>query len=116
MKKPVLALILLLTASAVSAAVPPDLAESERQLAAFPTTRGQGSESERLKRFFDLYWLGRLQESPDLATYLGYPGFDDRLPDRSSETLELLRRVTRAELAALSSIDRERLAPAERID
>ena len=116
MKRPALALALLLTASSVSAAAPPDLAESARQLEAFPGTRGQGSESERLKRFFELFWNALLQESPDLATYLGYPGFDDRWPDRSPETLALLRRISRAELAALSSIDRERLAPAERID
>ncbi|HSF38183.1 MAG TPA: DUF885 domain-containing protein [Thermoanaerobaculia bacterium] len=116
MKRPVLAFALLLNAIPASAAVPPDLAESARQLAAFSATRGQGSESERLKRFFDLFWLARLQQSPDLATYLGYPGFDDRWPDRSPETLELLRRISRAELAALSSIDRERLVPAERTD
>ena len=116
MKRPALALTVLLLASPLSAAVPPELAESARQLARFPSTRGQGSESERLKRFFDLFWLERLQESPDLATYLGASGFDDRWPDRSPETLELIRRIVRAELSALSSIDRERLTPSERVN
>lgn len=116
MKRTVLALALLLLASKVFAAVPPDLAESARRLADFPATRGQATESGRLQRFFDLYWLVRLQESPDLATYLGVPGFDDRWPDRSPEALALTRRIVRLQRAALASIDRERLAPAERID
>ncbi len=98
-----------------SAAVSPDLAESSRQLEGFPATWGEGSESERLKRFFDLYWLTQMRQSPEYATYIGYPGFDDRLSDLSPETLELNRRISRQELASLSSIDRSRLTPAEQV-
>jgi uncharacterized protein (DUF885 family) len=102
--------------SAASAAVPPDLAESSRQLEQFPSSKGQGSESERLKRFFDLYWLTKMRESPEYATYIGYPGLDDRLGDASPETIELARRIAHQELAALSSIDHSRLTPAEQND
>jgi uncharacterized protein (DUF885 family) len=117
MRRPALLLTaLLLAAGAASAAVDPDLAESARQLERFPATRGQGSESERLKSFFDLYWATRMRESPELATYLGYPGLDDRLGDASPEAIELSRRIVHAERTALSSIDRSRLAPAEQID
>ena len=105
----------LLLAAPVSAAVPPDLAESARQIEQFPATRGQGSESERLKSFFDLYWLTELREAPEWATYVGAAGFDDRLGDLSPETLALSRRISHLELAALSSIDRARLAPAEQV-
>ncbi|MFL6263894.1 MAG: DUF885 domain-containing protein [Thermoanaerobaculia bacterium] len=109
-------LVLALLASASSAAVPPDLAESARRIEAFPATRGQGSESERLKRFFDLYWRTRMLGSPELATYIGYPGLDDRLDDASPETLALGRRIARDERAALASIDRARLTPTEQVD
>jgi len=107
---------LLLTAAALSAAVHPDLLESSRQLEAFPATRGQGSESERLKRFFDLYWRTGLIESPEYATYVGAPGFDDRLADLSPETTELAKRIDHQERDALTSIDRSRLTPAEQVD
>ncbi len=97
------------------AAPPADLAESARQIERFPATRGQGSESERLKKFFDLYWLTMLRGSPEWATYVGAAGFDDRLGDLSPETFALDRRISHLELAALSSIDRALLTPAEQV-
>src|SRR4051812_6527387 len=111
-----LLLLALLLASAASAAVPPDLAESARQIEQLPSTRGQGSESERLKRFFDLYWRTQMLEGPELATYIGYPGLDDRLGDASPEMLALDRRIVRDERAALASIDRARLTPPDQVD
>ena len=117
MKTAILAALLLASlASAAPAAVPPDLVDSARQLEAFPATRGQGSESERLRKFFDLFWLTQLREAPAYATYIGAAGFDDRLGDGSPETIELARRISRQELAALASIDRARLAPAEQVN
>ena len=111
-------LLALLLASAASAASPPapDLAESARRIEAFPATRGQGSESERLKRFFDLYWRTRMLEKPELATYIGYAGLDDRLGDLSPETIALAKRVARDERAALASIDRARLSSDEQVN
>ena len=107
---------LLLAAAVLPAAAPPDLLESSRQLDRFPATKGQGSESERLQRFFDLYWLTGLRAGPEFATYVGVPGFDDRLSDLSPETLDLGRRITHQELTALASIDRARLNAAEQVD
>ncbi|HEY2292701.1 MAG TPA: DUF885 domain-containing protein [Thermoanaerobaculia bacterium] len=109
-------LVLALLAAAATAAVPQDLAESARQIQQLPATRGQGSESERLKRFFDLYWRTRMLEGPELATYVGYPGLDDRLGDISPETIEIAKRIARDERAALAAIDRARLTPAEQVN
>jgi uncharacterized protein (DUF885 family) len=109
-------LVLVLLASAASAQAPPDLAESARRIEQFPATRGQGSESERLKRFFDLYWRTRMLGSPELATDLGYPGLDDRLGDASPESIALDRRLVRDERAALASIGRARLTPDEQVN
>ena len=102
--------------SALLAAVPPDLAESARQIEQLAATRGAESESARLKRFFDLYWATYLREFPDLAAEVGQPGLDDRWPDRSPEALALIHHIARLELAALSAIDRSRLTPAEQVD
>ncbi|HEX3554363.1 MAG TPA: DUF885 domain-containing protein [Thermoanaerobaculia bacterium] len=111
-----LMLSLLLMATAVSAAVPPDLLEASRQIDQFPSAKGQGSESERLHRFFDLHWRSRMLAAPEYATYIGYAGLDDRLGDASPETIALARRMAHQELAALDSIARSRLAPAEQVN
>jgi len=120
MKPPALALtacLLASSASPLSGSVPPDLADAARQIERLTTPANpHESESARLARFFDLYWTTRMREFPDLATYVGYPGLDDRWPDRSPETFALIHRIARLELAALSTIDRARLSPAEQVD
>src|SRR5215210_2280702 len=116
---PTLTLVALLLASA---SPPPDLVESARQFEQLAAAqgarggRGQESESARLKRLFDLHWETSLRASPEFATYVGYPGYEGRWSDSSPETLDLLNRIARLELAALSSIDRSRLSAAEQVD
>jgi len=112
---PILAILFVLSSTSALPAPPPDLAESARLIEQFPATRGQGTQSERLKRFFDLYWLTKLRAAPEFATYVGAAGFDDRLGDLSPETLALGRRIPHLELAAISSIERSQLAPAEQV-
>ncbi len=104
----------LLTSPAAAAGPPADLLDAARRLEQFPATSAPASESERLARYFDLYWETRMLAAPELATYLGHPGLDDRLSDQSPETIALLERIARLELAALQSIDRGRLTVAER--
>ena len=109
------ALLSISLASIAAAAVPPELADSARQVEAFPATRGQGSESERLKRLFDLRWELQMHASPETATFVGYPGLNDRWSDASPESIEFGRRLTHKMLQALDSIDRSRLAAAEQV-
>src|SRR3954447_17376724 len=109
-------LILGAASASLAAALPPDLATASRQIEQLAATKGQGSESERLRQFFELYWRTRMLGGPELATYIGYPGLDDRLSDDSPEALALGRRITREELVALTSIDRSRLAAPEQLN
>jgi uncharacterized protein (DUF885 family) len=102
----------LLLALAIAAAIPPDLAELARQIEYFPA---EGNDSARLKKFFDLYWAARMREMPDLAAAIGDSAVEGRLPDFSPEMLALTHRLSHLELAALSSIDRARLTPAEQL-
>jgi uncharacterized protein (DUF885 family) len=106
----------LLTAAPAIAAVPSDLVESARQIAQFSATKGQGSESDRLKKFFDLHWHAQLLEAPEYSTYIGHSELDDRLGDASPETIALARQINRLELGALDSIARSLLAPAEQVN
>jgi uncharacterized protein (DUF885 family) len=75
-----------------------------------------GSESERLRRLFDLAWEVRLQESPEFATEVGAPGANDRWDDRSQAAIDRRRDISRKMLAAAESFDRLKLTDAERLD
>jgi len=116
MKKPFFALAaLLLTAAVAGAAVPPDVAAYGKRLEQFPATQGQGSESERLKKLFDLLWEFQMHASPEYATFIGYPGLNDRWSDLSPESIEFGRRIGHVVEGALASIDRAKLTPAEQV-
>ena len=108
--------ILLLTAATGGAAVSPDLAEYARKFEQFPATKGQGSESERLQKLFDLSWDYLMHASPEFATFVGYPGLNDRWSDASFENIEHGRATSRKILEALLSVDRAQLGPAEQVN
>jgi uncharacterized protein (DUF885 family) len=117
MRKLTLALsALLLAATAARAAVPPDVAEYGRKVEQFSATRGQGSESERLRKLFDLLWDLQMHASPEYATFVGYPGLNDRWSDNSPESIEFGRRLNHTLEGALASIDRAGLTPAEQVN
>jgi uncharacterized protein (DUF885 family) len=120
MKKliPAIAVLLLAAGAATiaNAAVPPDVAEYARTFERFPATQGQGSESERLRKLFDLFWELQMHASPEYATFVGYPGLNDRWTDLSPESIEFGRRLNPTLQAALASIDRARLNAAEQVN
>ncbi|HEX4496560.1 MAG TPA: DUF885 domain-containing protein [Thermoanaerobaculia bacterium] len=95
-----LSLFLLAAASAFAATPPP----------------APVSESERLRQLFDRAWDDKLRLHPEFATYIGFPGHNDRWSDLSPAGLERLRAVTNEELAALKAIDRGRLTPPEQVE
>jgi uncharacterized protein (DUF885 family) len=83
--------------------------------AAAPTPAAAG-ESERLHRLLDLAWEEKLRQNPEFATYIGFPGENDRWPDSSAAGLEAKRARVRAQLKELLAIDRNRLPPDEQVD
>jgi uncharacterized protein (DUF885 family) len=74
------------------------------------------SESERLRRLLDDAWEEKLRQHPEFATYIGFPGRNDRWSDFSPAGIERLHATTREQLKALLTIDRARLTPAEQLD
>jgi uncharacterized protein (DUF885 family) len=99
MTSPIVALLVLLLAPAPPAGL------------AGPTG---DTESVRLKRFFEEYWATRLRDSPEMATYFGYP--NDRWSDLSLESTARAYETVRERMAALAAIDRSRLTPLEQIN
>jgi uncharacterized protein (DUF885 family) len=73
-------------------------------------------ESERLRRLFDLAWENKLLQTPEFATYIGFPGHNDRWSDRSPAGIERRHALSEEQLKALRSIDRSRLTAAEQVD
>ncbi|MFY9825729.1 MAG: DUF885 domain-containing protein [Thermoanaerobaculia bacterium] len=108
--------VVLLTVTAASAAVAPDLVEYAHKFEQFPATQGQESESVRLQKLFDLTWEYVMHSSPEFATAVGYPGLNDRWSDESFEAIELGRALSPKMLRAIDSIDRSKLTPAEQVN
>jgi hypothetical protein len=73
-------------------------------------------ESERLHRPLDAAWEDKLLQTPEFATYIGFPGHNDRWSDLSAAGIERRHALAREQLKALQAIDRGRLAAAEQVD
>lgn len=115
-KRGLLLFAIVATTHSMRAEVPADLRQLASQIETFPLTKGSETESKRLAKFFEVYWAESMRESPAFATYIGYPGLGDRLPDFSDEFRDFSRRLVPLELAALSSIDESRLTAAEQLN
>lgn len=74
-----------------------------------------GSAAERLHRLFDLAWAQRLEDAPELATFLGVEGYGDRWSDLSPGAVAARRARAGAPLEALLTIDRHELSPADQL-
>ncbi|MES1211743.1 MAG: DUF885 domain-containing protein, partial [Acidobacteriota bacterium] len=56
------------------------------------------TESERLHRLFDVAWEAKLRETPEFATYIGFPGYNDRWSDFSPAGIEHRHALLREQL------------------
>jgi uncharacterized protein (DUF885 family) len=71
--------------------------------------RGRVGESERLHRLFDLHWAYTMEEYPEFATYVGWPGQNHRWSDMSLEAIERRNREMEVPARVLATIDRDAL-------
>ena len=78
-------------------------------------SRPSPSDSARLAALFDLDWEYTNVESPETATFVGYPGQDDRWSDNSPAAIARRRRELADRLLVLAAIDRRRLNPSDRL-
>ena len=81
------------------------------QLASRPSL----SDSARLAALFDLDWEYTNVESPETATFVGYPGQDERWTDNSPAAIARRRRELADRLLVLAAIDRRRLDPSDQL-
>jgi uncharacterized protein (DUF885 family) len=81
------------------------------QLASRPSL----GDSARLAALFDLDWEYTNVESPETATFVGYPGQDERWSDNSPSAIARRRRELADRLTVLGAIDRRRLNASDRL-
>lgn len=93
-----------------------DSPDFHARYAAISAARGTAPDSVRLRRVFALAWEQRNVESPEFATYTGYPGQNGRWRDDSFAAIRRRRAAARDPLDALLTIDRARLTPADQLN
>ena len=76
----------------------------------------RGRDAERLHQLFKLDWEHTMEDNPEFATDVGFPGYNDRWTDQSPEAIARRKRELSAPLAVLKSIRRERLKPADQLN
>jgi uncharacterized protein (DUF885 family) len=74
-----------------------------------------GSAEKRLQKYLDVNWKYLMNEYPEWATFVGYPGLNAKLSDQSVAAIERRKADTHCMLKALHLIPRARLKGEERV-
>ncbi|MDZ4350585.1 MAG: DUF885 domain-containing protein [Xanthomonadaceae bacterium] len=81
-----------------------------------PTRADAPSGAEALHALFETDWQRRLEANPLMASFLGDPRYNDRLPDLSPQARTAEQAAVRASLAALDAIDRNALGEPDQLN
>ncbi len=76
----------------------------------------KGTPAQKLGKFLDEQWKYSMTESPEFATYVGYPGQNDRWTDYSLEAIARRKNEKSCELSAITRIPRASLTGEDRIN
>jgi len=79
-------------------------------------SKGKASETERLQELFKVDWAYTLDVTPELATYIGVPGYDTKWTDLSPAAIVERKGLTERPLKVLATIDRAALSGADQIN
>lgn len=78
-------------------------------------SRREVPDRDRLHQLFDLHWRYTMEESPEFATYAGWPGHDHRWTDLSVAAIDRRNRELEIPERVLDTIDRGALEPADQL-
>ncbi|HLG94507.1 MAG TPA: DUF885 domain-containing protein [candidate division Zixibacteria bacterium] len=114
---------LLLAAVLSAMSLAPQIASAQSQTSAFQKSltdfiqsQGKSADSARLAQLFDLYWKYNMEENPEWATYIGYPGLNDKWGDRSLAAIERRKKENLSIMEAVNSITKEKLSENDRLN
>lgn len=85
------------------------------EYAALKTQAGSLTASQQLAKVFDLDWRYSMLTSPEWATSVGYPGYDDRWTDQSEAAIAIRKKDVSLPLEAIRAIDRSQLSKTEQL-
>ncbi|EEF60233.1 DUF885 domain-containing protein [Pedosphaera parvula] len=74
------------------------------------------ADTERIQELYQIHWEYLMHEYPEWATYVGYPGQNDRWTDNSLKAIEHRKKLLQIPLKALQSIDRTKLDQANQLN
>jgi uncharacterized protein (DUF885 family) len=77
---------------------------------------GQRNDTQRLHELLKLDWDYTMQESPEFATEVGYPGLNDRWSDSSLEAIARRERELQSPLKVIQSLNRANLSAADQLN
>jgi uncharacterized protein (DUF885 family) len=80
------------------------------------TPESDTATSSEFRAFIDRDWKRWLEEAPEVATSVGYPGLNDRWTDDSAAGIAARRRHLAESRATLDRFDRTRLSDGERLN
>ncbi len=103
-----------LSSQTASAQSPPS--SFQKSLADLIQSKGKAADSVRLHQLFDLCWKQNMEENPEWATYIGYPGLNDKWGDRSFAAIERRKMENLSIMEALNSIPKENLSENDRLN
>jgi uncharacterized protein (DUF885 family) len=79
--------------------------EFDSRYQAITQSRGKVSEAKRLHDLFDTDWAYTMANSPETATYVGYPGGQTKWTDLSPAAIAERKRLAQRSLTVLATID-----------
>lgn len=108
-------LMLCLLVAASAAAQDSDLPAIQPRLEALAQDSSAAAD-ERLTELFDLYWTWQMTRHPEYATYVGYPGQNDRWTDDSKAAVERRHAQVRRFLEVARTFENASLSEANRLN
>lgn len=99
----------------LQAAEPTTPAEFDAAFQALAASKGDTNDAVHLRQLFDLEWRHEMIESPEAATYNGFPGQNARWSDLSPAVRERQRAELERPIKALATIDRNSLGPEDQL-
>ena len=81
-----------------------------------PVAASDETDAVRLHKLFDDDWKWAMEEFPEFATYVGYPGQNHRWTDLSPASIERRKQRPHESLQVLDSIDRAKLGADDQLN
>jgi uncharacterized protein (DUF885 family) len=89
--------------------------EFEARYQAISAAKGSASDTKRLHDLFEVDWAYTMANSPEWATYVGYPGHETEWTDNSPTAIAERKKLATRPLAILATIDRAQLKTPDQI-